>query len=68
MSYYAKARNGSVQLYRDGQGVPVSTFASGSGVVSAIVNGDEIYCETSSGTTLVYRINGNSANLIRSFR
>jgi hypothetical protein len=68
MSYYAKSRNGSVQLYRDGQGIPVSTFGSGCGIVSALVSGDEIYCETSSGNTLVYQINGNSANLIRSFR
>lgn len=68
MSYFASVKNGAVCLYRDGQGIPVSTFGYGNGIVSALVSGDEIYCQSEGGNTFVYRISGNSANLIRSYR
>ena len=68
MSYYASAKNGAVHLYKNGMGTPVHTFGHGSRITSALVSGDEIYCESESGNTFVYKINGNSANLIRTFR
>lgn len=68
MSYYASVRNGAVCLYKDGAATPVYTFGHGNGIKSALVSGEEIYCESESGNTFVYKINGNSANLIRTFR
>lgn len=68
MSYYARVRNGAVQLIKDGCGVPVHTFGYGSRITSALVSGDEIYCESESGSTYVYKINGSTVNLSRTFR
>jgi hypothetical protein len=68
MSYYAKVRNGSVQLFNQDSGIPIQTFGYGSDIVSALVSGDSIFCESRTGTTFVYDIVNGSANLTRTFR
>jgi hypothetical protein len=70
MNYYASVNgSNSVHLYKDENGTPISTFGYGCGIISALVVGNtEIYCQTKTGNTLVYKISGNSVSLVRSFR
>lgn len=67
MAYYARVRNGAVHLMKDTHATPVFTFGHGARIRSALVSGDQIFCETEFGSTLVYRIQGNAAYQVTSY-
>ena len=65
---FAKVISGRVEVYNGINAVPVVCFGHGEGIISAVVNGNEIYCNCKNGTTHIYEFTGSSVQQKHSYR
>ncbi len=57
--------SGKAQLYHTRRGA-YSTF--GTGIVSAVIQGGEIHCQTDKGRTMIYRVNNSETGVVGPIR
>ena len=64
-SYYTTVSNGFIQLRSSERSGVIQTF--GTNIQSAIVQGDQIVAQSTTGITYIYTIKNNYATLTKTF-